>query len=696
MKLLIFWILFSIGAMGSLSAAHPVLEVAEIVPHRFGALLQPLQLWTVPDCAWELRCISEELDVFWVDQHQTWHSAKRICGSKNSLLQTLQLAVELPWLSPGTYTAQVALEMVEGSGIVLYQTREELWLLPLNSSEFVLRSRTGDLRLVSDQWYCAALAADAELYYEDYLVWPADEAAVNPRVQSQTVPSGGVQLKWRQAGFAAEIGDCFAVTLEVTAGFDAVLHLSFSDGLIPLFETWRAGERALEVIPAEDGYLVPLSSELHVIHGLVMAGFAESGEQRIRAVIGEQEAVLKGEIQRGWFGKQGKVVVYVSEGGRPAANHQLILPTGELAATNNLGCLSFTVEPGLYRIISRQTGQIRWFEVGTSQFCFVNFELTDRETRDRGVIWDLSISPKLAWNLAVFGPDLLLNFKPEQALSLKTAAGNVGIDCSLGSDHTELKLMYIHSQEPVLMQCGSWTWRQTGQNWQGEFRTNNLVLRTDLRSSRGEIQFLGFESIHIDPYWRIRLQPSAISAETAAANWRLGITAASDRNFGIKLAPTAGRWQLLLNHDSLGVSGTCGVPGWHWQLRLETNGRTVLGLGFQDRQHELEIEIKQDAESITSGLRLQRLFQAEWGRVAAGFSSYRTQNAWFAETVLCTDFPVTDSISFHIDWCGHYDPRGLKSLFDLGLSFDASAAFAKVGWNQKQGCYFRLGLSLAE
>src|SRR5690606_7813165 len=117
---------------------------------------------------------------------------------------------------------------------------------------------------------------------------------------------------------------------------------------------------------------------------------------------------------------------------------------------------------------------------------------------------------------------------------------------------------------------------------------------------------------------------------------------------------------------------------------------------FQDRQHELEIEIKQDAESITSGLRLQRLFQAEWGRVAAGFSSYRTQNAWFAETVLCTDFPVTDSISFHIDWCGHYDPRGLKSLFDLGLSFDASAAFAKVGWNQKQGCYFRLGLSLAE
>ena len=78
----------------------------------------------------------------------------------------------------------------------------------------------------------------------------------------------------------------------MTAGFDAVLHLSFSDGLIPLFETWR-WRACSEVIPAEDGYLVPLSSELHVIHGLVMAGFAESGEQRIRAVIGEQEAVLK-------------------------------------------------------------------------------------------------------------------------------------------------------------------------------------------------------------------------------------------------------------------------------------------------------------------------------------------------------------------------------------------------------------------
>jgi len=703
-KLLLMLALVVLGVSNQ-SHALPVLTLDTAVPGTYHVIAEPLYIWADPSTVCELRFAGDLL--LYAAAADEWRPLTRLSSidhNANQLL-SLRLAMHIPWYGPGEYTQSFTFQLAEGNAIVIYPRQDQLWLLPLHSSEFSVTSAAGYWPLVPNQWVQFELHEPIAVYFKQMQIWPqVDEIVENG---SLIVPTNSITaastLRWPVSGFKAQVGRGFSVNLDIMTGIDETLILEFSEGLLPQHGTWSIDGQPLTLEKLQENqYRIHLPSSLsrgwYTIKGLVLASFAESAEQWIKARYGIEEAIFVGYITQTWFQEEAKVVVRVIHDGKPVAGHPVLMPNGKQAVTDSMGMLTFSVKPGLHRIISITDQQVRWFTAAPNQVCYLEIEIRDVQEQKSLVIWDIAYDSGLRWQLSMHQPHMYFTFSPDEDVQLKLTAQSWIIESFLSPEAISFQLQPLKTNSDIIKHYGPWIWKNNKNQWEGLLIDKHWVVVADLHTSQGNYSLSQLSLILADPHLHITARESQVTVSTKIADTIFGVNYQQGGSPKWFWAAANGQWRWQFGFNDFRLSGVIGrFTSVRWYCHCDTQAGTVqLGFLVNRQNHHCEFRLYHEPTNLSAQLRWQYYQQLANGQWSVCIDQLWSKQTLFSQVSVYRIFPLIPDVNMEIGWIGRYDCRKLLTSWDVGVCLNLERALYKIGWDQHNGIYAKFGVSFGE
>ncbi len=691
---------------------QPVLLLPAAMPYDQVQAQCPLQIWVNQTKDWELAINSHDLTAFYLRDNQWYPVDARIKGTAGDGLGeflNLLFAFKIPWLSPGGYTQPLTIKMPQGSGLVIYPQAEQLWLLALGNDQYNLVDPMGHYyELPANQWVEFAFSLEqVEIYWQTHRIWPEKSEPDQISGLAHEVNrdfSGNERLMWHQNSFIVSAGAAFHADLEVEAvpGLSH-LELQFSAGLIPQLSNWTINDQPIVMYPKNNRYLVVIPDKSAVgsctLSGTVLAGVSTQKQQSIIAVYGQDEVKLTGQVTRGWFGDQGQVIIHVTKNGKPVPNHAFKLFHGRTATTDANGCLTFTVKPGLHRIISCDAaGIVRWFSVGLNEIRRINIELDETKMSSGFIAWDFQLASEFNLGFSLYSPDLEIGFSTDEPFKLSAKTKTVTFDYQRDDKTSKWDLKYQPEKARQRISYGSCIWTKYGSQWQGLLNREGLILTADFVVDHRLPQLSGISIAKLNPYWKVGVQHKQFSLETRYKGFIIKLKAQEHKPVSFSLAPIGKSWTFSLNPTDLSINGVLFTSSnqYQWCYKYCFDGCSQVDLAYKNSQQETVFFIKKQSENASAGLKTAAVYGTASRELSVSFAGMYVKENLLAELMLHHRMSVSELYHLFVEWQGQYNNNVLTSSWGTGLIVGKNHMSAKVGWNQQSGSYFRLGVSLID
>ncbi|NLJ80752.1 MAG: hypothetical protein GX335_06995 [Firmicutes bacterium] len=678
---------FLLLILGVSSCAGQPLFTFTLAPGEVKNAVLDFEYWIEASEDWILsfRCASG-LNLFGKEEDPLPAAAFKGKGPAQAR-QSLKVVLDSAKFNLGSQKAEIAIELNGAQGILGLSSQGNYWIMPLNSEDVCVGRASGDEVCLEDyQWFL--LSGDDRVIWGDRRINVGNGSLQAEKMRPGT-KGGDSRLSWSPSSLLLDAGEKVSLSLQLPGPAPAQrLVFSKPEDLL-LSSIWVLEGYCLK-IENEPGAtslvlaIPPLTAKQNQLRGSIQALLPQnSGPSKVLATYGKEEALLKVFRSKGWFDRPSLEQIEICDEQGALGAVPCLLPGGIIRYTNQEGELSFYGERfGPLFVPSSRDGLV-WISPGTGGLLhkFLLTEEAELEIPDF-VFPVLILDPDFSWRLTAKSGSWFLNADPKKQV-LRGQIGPIRVRAEEGQFH-----FWSGLNQPL--NWGEWLWAENQREKAGTWQKGSWSVGVAFPRETGKNPTFRLE--HRRGGYRVKLSPSDLEFSYGTGDWSLG-AGLKERLLWVNLDKE--KFRLELKKESLQLDyGTVSRGRWLFRSHMQRpfylqyrRGAREFYLG-KDREDGWRAGFGWDAFYANGSW--QGVLKNSWwvggglvlGEIAHTLK-YELSDYWaiYARNTLQLSSPWNKGAVF-------------SSQHELGLLCQPSAYwFNQLGWNNKSGLVWRIGLA---